>query len=55
MLLVCECTGTYDYYSMSHYSTILCEPADAVYQATASAGYDHDMEVKQSFDPTWRK
>ncbi|XP_076462077.1 myrosinase 1-like [Babylonia areolata] len=47
--------GTYDYYSMSHYSTILCEPADAEYQATVSPGYDGDMEVRQSFDPTWRK
>ena len=46
-------TGTYDFYSMSHYSTVLCQPADAHYQATAAAGYDYDMEVKQSVDPTW--
>ncbi|KAL8606507.1 hypothetical protein ACOMHN_037738 [Nucella lapillus] len=47
--------GTYDYYSMSHYSTILCEPADAQYQATVPAGFDGDMEVKQSVDPKWRR
>ncbi|KAK7101212.1 hypothetical protein V1264_024034 [Littorina saxatilis] len=47
--------GTYDYYSMSHYSTILCEPADTEYQAAMKPGYDGDMQVKQSIDPTWRK
>lgn len=47
--------GTFDFFGLNHYSTSLCEPADAQYQATVPLGYLGDMEVKLSRDPTWHQ
>ncbi|KAK7100532.1 hypothetical protein V1264_023466 [Littorina saxatilis] len=47
--------GTFDYFGLNHYSTSLCEPADAAYQASVPKGYLGDMEVKLTRDPKWQK